>query len=459
MKDIYLFIIVSIISFVIGLLMMYMIQKSRNMYYKKENLSLLQKLTDAEKRNVDVSEALNESNMKCAINEERITNLTNDLAQYKQENQQLSCSKDDLYKQLMQEKALYSASEESNKSLRLWIESAKKELRDSFMGVSKDIMDSNSKVFLESANDKLNDFASKLTDNLKGNNETVNSIVKPVDDELKSLQDKVISLSEKLETMGKQNKELKEATSLLSNTLSNNALRGKWGEEQLRRIVELAGMVEHIDYLQQSTTVQGQRPDMTILLSGDRSIAVDSKVPMNAYLSYVSATDEKQKEKYLIEHAKAVKNHIDTLYKKAYWKDYKRSVELVAMVVPYESGLSAALVADSSLFNYAMERNVLLLSPMTFYGFLKSVSLGWQENALSKNAKEIASLSKELIERFNKYMEYIENVGRSLKSAQENFDKATSSYNSRLLPTFNKIKDLNSGSNEYKNTYLLNDED
>ena len=370
----------------------------------------------------------------------------------------LSVLKEDLYQKLIQEKSARAASEESNMSLRLWIETAKKELRDSFAGVSKDIIDNNSKVFLESANDKLNDFALKLTDNLKGNNEAVNGIIKPVDNELKNLQDKVSGLSEKIEGMDKQNKELKDATSLLNNTLNNNTLRGKWGEEQLHRIVELTGMVEHIDYLQQSTTDKGQRPDMIIMLSGDRMLTVDSKVPMNAYLQYVSANDEKQKEKYLLDHAKAVRLHIDSLYKKAYWKDYQRSIELVAMVVPYESGLAAAFISDNNLFNYAMERNVLLLSPMTFYGFLKSVSLGWQENALNKNAKEIAYLSKELIDRFSKYMEYIDNVGKSIKIAQENYDKATSSYNSRLLPTFNKFKDLTKG-NDYKQTYYLNDDE
>lgn len=458
MKDIYLFIIISIISFVIGLLMMYLLQKSKSFYFKKENLSLLQKLTESESSLAELSKMLNDNNTKLAISEDRLVNLSNELDQYKENNKQLSVLKEDLYQKLIQEKSARAASEESNMSLRLWIETAKKELRDSFAGVSKDIIDNNSKVFLESANDKLNDFALKLTDNLKGNNEAVNGIIKPVDNELKNLQDKVSGLSEKIEGMDKQNKELKDATSLLNNTLNNNTLRGKWGEEQLHRIVELTGMVEHIDYLQQSTTDKGQRPDMIIMLSGDRMLTVDSKVPMNAYLQYVSANDEKQKEKYLLDHAKAVRLHIDSLYKKAYWKDYQRSIELVAMVVPYESGLAAAFISDNNLFNYVMERNVLLLSPMTFYGFLKSVSLGWQENALNKNAKEIAYLSKELIDRFSKYMEYIDNVGKSIKIAQENYDKATSSYNSRLLPTFNKFKDLTKG-NDYKQTYYLNDDE
>ena len=153
-------------------------------------------------------------------------------------------------------------------------------------------------------------------------------------------------------------------------------------------------------------------------------------------------------QKHLAEHVKALKNHIDTLYKKAYWKSEERAAEMVAMVVPYESGLSAAFTADREIFSYAMEKNVLLLSPMTFYAFLKSVSIGWQENTMSKNAKEVAKLSKELIDRFEKFYSYVEGIGNALDKARDQYDNAMGSYNRRLAVTFNRFRLLSSGMGE-----------
>ena len=227
-----------------------------------------------------------------------------------------------------------------------------------------------------------------------------------------------------------------------------NAQRGKWGEEQLRRIAELAGMVEHIDFEEQEVNVEGSRPDMVIHLTGGRSVPVDSKAPMNSYLAYLDDTDEAQRAKHLSEHVKALRNHIDTLYRKAYWKSEDRSVEMVAMVVPYESGLSAAFATDREIFGYAMEKNVLLLSPMTFYAFLKSVSIGWQENAMSKNAKEIAKQSKELIKRFETFYGHFDKIDKALANARTAYDSAVSSYNSRLLPAFNRFETLSNGTEQ-----------
>ena len=146
---------------------------------------------------------------------------------------------------------------------------------------------------------------------------------------------------------------------------------------------------------------------------------------------------------------------IDTLFRKAYWKSEERSVEMVAMVVPYESGLSAAFATDREIFSYAMEKNVLLLSPMTFYAFLKSVSIGWQENAMSQNAKEIAKQSRELIKRFETFYGHFDKIDKALSSARTAYDSAVSSYNSRLLPSFNRFRTLSNGTAEEQQELLL----
>lgn len=349
-----------------------------------------------------------------------------------------------------------AAAEESNRHLEEWISKAEVVLKDSFASLSKDISEKNDAVFLDRANDKLNDFASKLGDNLKGNNEAVSGIINPVGKELEELRKRVDEIEKEraaaysgittqVDALTKQNTELKAATDLLNNTLKNNAQRGRWGEQQLHKVAELAGMVEHIDFEEQEVNTEGNRPDMIVKLTGERTVPVDSKVPMAAYMKYLDDTDEDSRKKHLDEHVKALRKHIDDLNKKAYWKSEERSVEMVAMVVPYESGLSAAFATDQEIFSYAMEKNVLLLSPMTFYAFLKSVSIGWQENAMTRNAKEIASLSKELIDRFNTFFSYFEEMDKALTGARNKYDMAVASYNRRLLPTFTKFENLNKG--------------
>ena len=143
--------------------------------------------------------------------------------------------------------------------------------------------------------------------------------------ELKELHEKVVGLTEKVGGLEKQSGELKNATDMLSSTLKNNSQRGRWGEEQLRKVAELSGMVEHIDFSEQSVNNDGNRPDMIIHLTGGRNIPVDSKAPMNAYLQYLDDNDEQSRQKHLSEHVKALKNHIDTLNRKPYWKSEDRS--------------------------------------------------------------------------------------------------------------------------------------
>ncbi len=415
---------------------------------KKEQQSAAEAASAASQKCDSLSDALTAAKEQLAERDSDIRNISANLYDVRQKNNELENENRNLNNLLTVAKAEKAAVEENNRQLKEWIEKSKEEMKDSFASLSKGIAENNSKVFLESANDKLGDFANALGEKLKVNNEAVGGIVKPVGSDLKVLHEKVAGLSEKVENLGKQSGELKNATDMLSSTLKNNSQRGRWGEEQLHKVAELAGMVEHIDFDEQTVNSDGARPDMVIHLTGGRNIPVDSKAPMNAYLAYLDDTDEAARQKHLAEHVKALKNHIDTLYKKAYWKSEDRAAEMVAMVVPYESGLSAAFTADREIFSYAMEKNVLLLSPMTFYAFLKSVSIGWQENAMSKNAKEIARLSKELIDRFEKFYGYVEGIGNALDKARDQYDSAMGSYNRRLSVTFNRFRLLSSGMDE-----------
>ena len=440
--------IISAGTLVIGFLAAFLFQngkisaiKNENANLKSEKEKLSSEIEENRKNREKLIYDISEKEREIAVKETILKTETFRANEAERKNSELSEKISELSEKLSVVSAKAAATEESNRNIKEWIDKADTSLKDSFASISKNITENNNKVFLESANDK------------------VGGIVTPVSNELKELRAKVeeleqkrasaySGLNEKVESLQKQNSELKNATDLLNSTLKNNAQRGKWGEEQLRRIAELAGMVEHIDFEEQEVNVEGSRPDMVIHLTGGRSVPVDSKAPMNSYLAYLDDTDEGARAKHLSEHVKALRSHIDTLYRKAYWKSEERSVEMVAMVVPYESGLSAAFATDREIFGYAMEKNVLLLSPMTFYAFLKSVSIGWQENAMSQNAKEIAKQSKELINRFSVFYGHFEKIDKALANARKAYDDAIGSYNRRLLPAFNRFEMLSNGSEQ-----------
>ena len=416
-------------------------EKKENAFLKAENEKIGNEAEENRKKIGEMTSEISEKERELAIRETVLKTEIFRREEAETEAGKLREEKAELSARLSKAMANEAAAQQSYKDLSEWINKAENGLKDSFASISKNITESNNKVFLETANDK------------------VGGIVTPVSNELKELRAKVEELEQKrvsaysvlnksVEDLQKQNGELKNATDLLNSTLKNNAQRGKWGEEQLRRIAELAGMVEHIDFEEQEVNAEGSRPDMVIHLTGGRSVPVDSKAPMNSYLAYLDDTDESARAKHLGEHVKALRSHIDTPFRKAYWKNEERSVEMVAMVVPYESGLSAAFATDREIFSYAMEKNVLLLSPMTFYAFLKSVSIGWQENAMSQNAKEIAKQSRELIKRFEVFYGHFDKIDNALSNARTAFDKAVSSYNSRLLPSFNRFRMLSNGTGE-----------
>ncbi len=440
--------IIAAAALAVGFALAFLIQngkisalKTENGNLKNEKESLFAEVEETRKNREKLIFDISEKEREIAVKETILKTETFRANEAERKLSELSEKNAELSEKLSETSAKAAAAEESSKNIREWIDKADLSLKDSFASISKTITENNNKVFLETASDK------------------VGGIVTPVSNELKELRTKVeeleqkrasaySGLNEKVENLQKQNSELKNATDLLNSTLKNNAQRGKWGEEQLRRIAELAGMVEHIDFEEQEVNNEGSRPDMVIHLTGGRSVPVDSKAPMNSYLAYLDDTDETARAKHLSEHVKALRSHIDTLYKKAYWKSEDRSVEMVAMVVPYESGLSAAFATDREIFSYAMEKNVLLLSPMTFYAFLKSVSIGWQENAMSQNAKEIAKQSKELINRFSVFYGHFEKIDKALSTARKAYDDAIGSYNRRLLPAFNRFELLSNGTEQ-----------
>ncbi|MBE5816694.1 MAG: DNA recombination protein RmuC [Clostridiales bacterium] len=337
-----------------------------------------------------------------------------------------------------------------------WMDTAEIRMKESFKALSDDVMRVNSTAFLNTANDKFKTLLEQMNKDMVSNSEKMGSIVNPLGENLTKLEKEIKeleakrqqaygSLTEQVKGLSEQSVRLTEATNNINNVLHSGKSRGKWGEEQLKRIAEMSGMVEHIDFntqVTQSGAESTKRPDMVIHLSGGRDVPVDSKVPMDEYMRYSVEDDAQRRSEYLTGHIRSLKKHINELSGKEYWKQLDGPVDFVVMFIPYESGLSAAFEGDSDIFQYASDKNVLLLSPVTFYAFLKAVSSGWTEVRMTENIKKISQASNEIIERFTKFITHVENIGKGLNAAVKGYNQAMSSYNSRLLPSFRRMEEL-----------------
>lgn len=244
---------------------------------------------------------------------------------------------------------------------------------------------------------------------------------------------------------------LRKQTQALSQALSSNNIRGVWGETQLRKLVELAGLIKHADFDEQAsfTTSAGSgRADMVINLPGGKSLAIDSKVPFNSYqeastISDLASGEELSRRNRLIEeHVKAVKGHVDALSSKSYWTGLNASPDFVIAFVPSESLLSAALDADPSLLEYAFKKNVALASPVSLFSVLKTINYIWRQNVDETQVRTMIKLGKELYDRVGKVAEHAEKLGRSITATVKDYNIFVSSLESRVLVTARKLNDL-----------------
>ncbi|MFO8042871.1 MAG: DNA recombination protein RmuC [Alkalispirochaeta sp.] len=261
--------------------------------------------------------------------------------------------------------------------------------------------------------------------------------------------------------ISQQYRSLQQATSSLDQALRAPNVRGKWGEVQLRRLVELAGMSEHVDFSEQTGraagsggsgggTAAGQgatgegrgRPDLIVRLPSQGIMPVDAKAPMNAYLESHEAASPDLARQALKRHAAALRGHIQSLSSKAYWKQFDRAPDFVVLLVPYESGLSAAFGVDPDLLEYALANKVVVTAPASFLALLRVVAYGWMQVRLSENAEAISQAGRELLERLGPFAEHLNKVGAGLNQAADRFNDAAGSFERRILPTARKLYEL-----------------
>ena len=290
--------------------------------------------------------------------------------------------------------------------------------------------------------------------------EEIKGVVKPVQEKLGRMQDEIGrlererreaqgELAQMIRNLGEGVGSLRQETGNLVSALKRPSTRGSWGEIQLRNVVEMAGMVSHCDFVEQSTiqTSEGTlRPDMLVRLPGSKLVVVDSKVPLDAYLSALEAGAEDEREMHTARHARQTREHIAKLASKGYQRQFDSTPEFVVMFVPSDGIYQAALAQDPALIEYGVQQQVLMATPTTLIGLLWAVHYGWRQELIAESAREIAESARELHNRLGRFVEPLAKVGRQLDSAVSAYNEAVGSFDHRVMPQVRKIEQAGAAS-------------
>jgi DNA recombination protein RmuC len=315
-----------------------------------------------------------------------------------------------------------------------WVERAEAQMREAFKALASDALRTNAEMMSAQARKDLLGIVQPVKENLNSLDSHIRELEKARQGAYQSLEQQIIGLQQ---TQSK----LHESTITLTQALKSPTVRGRWGEIQLRRVVEMAGMLHHVSFDEQAATDFG-RPDMITYLPNGGILPVDSKVPLGAYLSAVESTEEEKRKRHLVEHAKAMRARIRDLAAKQYWEQFGSAPDFVVMFVPNEACLGAAFEADPSLLEHAIARKVLICSPVTLMALLRAVAYGWQQKDLTENAVRIAEEGRELYARLELFMNRFSEAGQALGKAVERYNAAVGSLERRLLPAAKRFQDL-----------------
>ncbi len=330
---------------------------------------------------------------------------------------------------------------------------AEKQLADAFNALSAEALARNNQAFLDLATQNLKVFQETAKGDLAARQQAVEGLVKPLAEELAKLSGQTQALekaraesygqlTEQVKGLLTAQQDLRGETGRLVNALRRPEVRGRWGEVQLKRVVEMAGMQDHCDFYEQEVAADGKRPDMLVRLPGGKTLVLDSKAPVAAFLEAAEALDDGARGRALERFAQHVRTHIQQLSQKAYWDQFPDAPEFVVLFLPGESFFSAALQQDPELIEYASERKVILATPTTLLALLKAVYYGWRQEALADNARQVSELGAQLYERLAKLGEHWTSVGKNLSQAVKAYNDATGSLESRVMVSARKFEEL-----------------
>jgi DNA recombination protein RmuC len=332
-----------------------------------------------------------------------------------------------------------------------WAQTAEQSLREAFQSLAAQTLQTNAQEFLKRARDQLDALANQLKGDWGAQKLEIKNLVEPLQKSLAELDQQVQTLerrregayeglTKQIEQLFQTNRDLQHTAATLAQALKSPTVRGRWGEVQLRRVVEMAGLTRHVDFDEQHSTDAG-RPDMVVRLPNGGVLPVDAKTPMESFLASIECPEGERAGK-LAEHANAVRSRITELGKKQYWSQFEKTPDFVVMFVPNDSCLSVAYEQDPTLLEYALQQRVLPTTPVTLLALLKAVAYGWQQQQVSENARRIAQLGREIYERIGTFNTHLSDLGRNLTRSVESYNRTVGSLESRLLPSARKLGEL-----------------
>ncbi|HZN61835.1 MAG TPA: DNA recombination protein RmuC [Planctomycetota bacterium] len=344
-------------------------------------------------------------------------------------------------------RAAAAAAEARATEMRRAFETAEQRLKDTFQALAADALKANTDGFLSLAHERLGAIQKEAEGHLAVRTEEIKGVLEPVRQTLGKVQDSLKTLEghrqEAYSNLTREVQKLQSETGNLVTALRKPDVRGRWGEIQLKRVVEIAGMLDHCDFIEQETAEAGRlRPDLVVKLPGGKNIVVDSKVPLIAYLEALERPAGDERTAKLKEHAQQVRTHMFSLSSKSYFARFSPAPDFVVLFLPGEAFFSAALEHDPTLLEEGTGRNVILAAPTTLIALLKAVYYGWKQEVIVENARKISDLGRELHDRAATMSEHFLKLGSSLEGAVDAFNKTIGSFESNVLRSARKLADL-----------------